>query len=226
MKFSKSDQSQQIFSFSTSVLIHALLLLGAYYCMLVQPMATAPATSYSVQLSKSAPSPKKSAPALPEANKAQQESPVRKKKHAAKPAPKRKPRASTTANKAKAKKKVADTKKPEEKKPQKKDVDRRSLYTNDTNQSVGAVLEIVGWTWDTVPQPQDDTEESGKIVFEITIDDLGEVVAVKTLEKTVSPVVEQIYKDALIALTFSRTADNASGTQNSTGKVTFILKAN
>lgn len=34
-----------------------------------------------------------------------------------------------------------------------------------------------------VPQPQDHTDEIGKIVFQITIDEFGEVIAVKPWKK-------------------------------------------
>jgi hypothetical protein len=86
------------------------------------------------------------------------------------------------------------------------------------------LLELAGWMWDTAPQPQDNTEESGKIVFQITIDEFGEVIAIRTLEKTISPLVEKIYKEALTSLTFSKTSDNLVYTPTSTGKVTFILQ--
>ncbi|MCU0317940.1 MAG: hypothetical protein MUC61_01180 [Amoebophilaceae bacterium] len=104
-------------------------------------------------------------------------------------------------------------------------IDERGLYKVHQGKQTGASLELVGWVWDAAPQPQDDTDEFGKIVFQITIDEFGEVIAVKTLEKTISPLVERIYKDALTALTFSKIADHPVYSSTSTGKVTFILQA-
>ncbi len=103
-------------------------------------------------------------------------------------------------------------------------IDERSLYKVHQGKQTGALLELAGWMWDTAPQPQDHTDESGKIVFQITIDDLGEVIAIKTLEKTVSPLVENIYKEALTTLNFSKTTDNIVYAPTFTGKVTFILQ--
>ena len=103
-------------------------------------------------------------------------------------------------------------------------IDERSLYKVHQDKQTGTLLELSGWIWDTVPQPQDDSDESGKIIFQITIDEFGEVIAVKTLEKTISPLVEKIYKEALTRLTFSKTADNLVYSSTSTGKVTFILQ--
>lgn len=103
-------------------------------------------------------------------------------------------------------------------------IDERSLYRVYQGKQTGALLELAGWMWDAAPQPQDHTDESGKIVFQITIDDLGEVIAIKTLEKTVSPLVENIYKEALTTLNFSKTTDNVVYAPTFTGKVTFIIQ--
>jgi periplasmic protein TonB len=103
-------------------------------------------------------------------------------------------------------------------------IDERSLYRAHQGKQTGALLELAGWMWDATPQPQDNTDESGKIVFQITVDDLGEVIAVKTLEKTVSPLVENIYKEALTTLSFSKTTDHAAYAPTCTGKITFMLQ--
>jgi hypothetical protein len=105
-----------------------------------------------------------------------------------------------------------------------KPIDERSLYKIYQGKQTGTLLELPGWMWDAVPHPQDNTDEIGKIVFQITIDELGEIIVVKTLEKTISPLVEKIYKDALTKLTFSKTTNNLAYTPTSTGKVTFILQ--
>jgi len=103
-------------------------------------------------------------------------------------------------------------------------IDERSLYKTHQNKQAGMLLELPGWIWDAVPQPQDDSDESGKIVFQITIDEFGEIIAVKTLEKTISPLVEAIYMAALTQLTFSKTDDTLDYAPTATGKVTFILQ--
>jgi hypothetical protein len=103
-------------------------------------------------------------------------------------------------------------------------IDERSLYRVHQGKQTGVLLELAGWKWDAAPQPQDNTDKYGKIVFKIIIDDLGEVIAIKTLEKTVSPLVENIYKEALTTLNFSKTADNIVYASTFTGKITFILQ--
>lgn len=104
-------------------------------------------------------------------------------------------------------------------------IDERGLYNRGKTRAkqTGAILELKGWEWDAVPNPNDTTEECGKIVFEIKVDQDGEIISIQTIEKTVTPMVEKIYADALRALTFSKTAETPSGI--STGKVTFVLVA-
>ncbi|CCM09968.1 Putative uncharacterized protein [Cardinium endosymbiont cEper1 of Encarsia pergandiella] len=102
-------------------------------------------------------------------------------------------------------------------------IDTRGLYHTGNPIQAGAMLELKGWEWDVVPNPRDKTEECGKIVFEIKVDQDGEIISIQTIEKTVTPIVEKIYADALLGLTFSKTAQTPSGI--STGKVTFVLVA-
>jgi outer membrane biosynthesis protein TonB len=89
----------------------------------------------------------------------------------------------------------------------------------------GQSLDMAGWDWDSKPEPNDNTTENGLIVFQITIDDEGEIIEIKTLNKTVSPVVENIYKSAVMDLTFSKTMDNRTAATTSTGKITFIIQS-
>jgi hypothetical protein len=89
----------------------------------------------------------------------------------------------------------------------------------------GPLLELTGWIWDFEPDPKDTSNENGRIVFEIKIDDMGEIIAVRTLEKTVSPSVERIYKSEVESLTFSPISSNTTPAPVSTGKITFIIRS-
>ena len=102
-------------------------------------------------------------------------------------------------------------------------VDSRALYGN-AGGGGGTSLQMSGWYWDAEPRPNDTSSESGKLVFQIVIDDKGNIIRVKTLETSVSPTVEKIYKDEVMKLTFSRTA-GASVAATSTGTITFTIKA-
>lgn len=103
-------------------------------------------------------------------------------------------------------------------------LDSRALYGSQGGGD-GASLDLAGWMWDFTPKPNDTSSESGRIVFQIKIDDQGEIISVRTLEKTVSPTVEKVYRQAVERLTFSKKADNAIPAPISTGTITFIIKS-
>lgn len=103
-------------------------------------------------------------------------------------------------------------------------LDARALYGKPGGGD-GASLQLAGWIWDFLPEPDDQSQENGRIVFEIVIDEQGELIAVKTIEKTVSPQVEKIYKSEVEKLTFSTTSDNTIPAPRSTGTITFIIRS-
>ncbi|MFC2126117.1 hypothetical protein ACFLU5_15040 [Bacteroidota bacterium] len=103
------------------------------------------------------------------------------------------------------------------------ELDARALYGTPGGGG-GASLDLAGWIWDYAPEPQDTSDEYGRIVFEIKVDDQGEVIGVRTLEKTVSPNVEKVYREEVESLTFSPTSANTVPASISTGRITFIIK--
>lgn len=108
-------------------------------------------------------------------------------------------------------------------------VDDRAIFKKSDTKSgnpgaKGPSLDFSGWMWEFEPEPNDQSQENGKIVFQVTVDEDGILINVKTLEKTISPALEQVYKDAVRELTFRRTAENRSTAAQSTGKITFIIQ--
>lgn len=105
-------------------------------------------------------------------------------------------------------------------------LDARALYGTPGGGGGGASLELSGWNWDYLPKPKDESQESGRLVFQITVDADGYVVGIRTLETTVSPAIEKIYRDEVSQLTFSPTRDNTRPAPTSTGRITFIIRNN
>ncbi len=103
-------------------------------------------------------------------------------------------------------------------------LDARALYGKPGGGG-GSALELTGWMWDFKPKPNDTSNENGRIVFEIKIDDQGEILSVRTLERSVSPAIEKIYRAEVEKLTFSKTSDNSIVAPVSTGKITFVIKS-
>ncbi|UII19210.1 hypothetical protein [Fulvivirga ligni] len=103
-------------------------------------------------------------------------------------------------------------------------LDSRALVGSTWDGS-GSSLSMTGWVWDSRPDPKDESSENGRIVFQIKIDDRGEILSITTLERSVSPDVEKKYRAAVQELTFSKTADNTIPAPMSTGTITFNIKS-
>ncbi|MEO9870961.1 hypothetical protein [Ekhidna sp.] len=107
------------------------------------------------------------------------------------------------------------------------ELDERAIYGSqgtNTGESEGANLALSGWVWDFKPKPDDQSDQSGKIVYKIVVDQDGYLVKIETVTSTVSPSVERKYRQAVEKLTFSKTADYKTANV-STGTITFIIKS-
>lgn len=77
-------------------------------------------------------------------------------------------------------------------------LDGKSLYGNPgSGGSGGASVSISGWNKKNLTLPKDNTSETGRIVFEVTVDSRGDVVSIVTKQSTVSPSVTDFYKSYL-----------------------------
>lgn len=107
------------------------------------------------------------------------------------------------------------------------EIDQRAIYGSqgtNTGDSEGANLALSGWIWDSKPKPDDTSDQSGKIVYRIVVDQDGYLIKIETITSTVSPSVELKYRQAVQKLTFSKTADYKTAS-TSTGTITFIIKS-
>jgi hypothetical protein len=102
-------------------------------------------------------------------------------------------------------------------------LDSKALYGKAGGGAGGSSLELSGWTWNEKPNPNVPNNESGRLVFEIKVDANGDIVSIKTLERSVSSAAEQICRRAVEKLTFNKTGANVP--EMSTGKITFLVRA-
>ncbi|MBB6460526.1 hypothetical protein [Flammeovirga kamogawensis] len=91
--------------------------------------------------------------------------------------------------------------------------------------SGGSALNMPGWNWIDPPNVVDDSHETGKIVFEIQVDDFGEVISVKTLFRSVTKQVVDKYKSAVEQLAFEPTSTEGVGSSITAGRITFIIRS-
>jgi hypothetical protein len=103
------------------------------------------------------------------------------------------------------------------------DINADALLGNGGGVGGGASLDMAGWVWDEKPVVNDNSAETGKIVFEVKIDDDGEVISVRNVYCTVSRGVAAAYEKAIYNLTFSPTVEGVARPAVSTGKITFVI---
>lgn len=89
----------------------------------------------------------------------------------------------------------------------------------------GAQLNMAGWRYDVSPKKDPYENESGRIVFRITIDANGEIESVNRIESTVSPQVEKWYRDQIYKTSFSRTSSKTAQDQGASGTITIIIRS-
>lgn len=106
-------------------------------------------------------------------------------------------------------------------------VDGKAMYGKPGNGGGGggngSSLEISGWEWDAEPSPTVPANESGRIVFEIKVDDGGDIISIKKLDGSVSAAAEQNCRKAIEKLTFTKIGANVPSI--STGRITFVIRS-
>ena len=104
------------------------------------------------------------------------------------------------------------------------ELDERALYGTQGGGG-GSSFNLEGWNWDWIPKPQDTSNENGRLVFEIKVNADGEIISVRTIERSVSPAIEKIYRSEVEKLTFSRKTSGGTPPPISTGTITFVIKS-
>ncbi|MBM3178459.1 MAG: hypothetical protein FJZ78_10690 [Bacteroidetes bacterium] len=106
-------------------------------------------------------------------------------------------------------------------------VDARALYGSPGEGGGGGGgtgLELAGWRWDREPRPRlPETEKNGKIVFEIEVDEEGQITKLVTIERGVSPAAEKICREEILSLNFVQIGNRAP--ERSKGRVTIVVKS-
>ncbi len=88
----------------------------------------------------------------------------------------------------------------------------------------GSQLDMSGWKWNKEPNPKDNSDQNGQIIFDIVVDENGEVVSVKAAERTVSPEIVKIYQAEVEKLSFYKISAGAAPSRSS-GRIIFYIKS-
>ena len=102
-------------------------------------------------------------------------------------------------------------------------VDAKNLYGK-PGEGSGGQLSMPGWKAN-IKAPKENSQEFGRIVFEIKVNDDGEVVNLRTIESTVSATVKNLYENEVYKASYMRSGPKPpNAPEYTTGRVTFILK--
>ena len=100
-------------------------------------------------------------------------------------------------------------------------INSKQFYGMPGGTSSGISLNMAGWGLGSRPQVSDDSDETGKIVFELKVDNRGDIISVRTKETTVSASVVEVYRRAVQKIRLVPKASSAPPI--STGTITFII---
>ncbi|MBN8826522.1 MULTISPECIES: hypothetical protein [unclassified Spirosoma] len=102
-------------------------------------------------------------------------------------------------------------------------INAKEFYGTPGGAATGVAFDVSGWSMASRPAVNDDSDETGKIVFKITVDGDGEIIRVQQQQSTVSPSVAEQYRKAVQRLRLRPKGGSTPPT--STGTITFIIKA-
>ncbi len=91
--------------------------------------------------------------------------------------------------------------------------------------SGGASVSISGWRNKNLTLPKDNSSQTGEIVFKVTVDDLGQVIAISRIRSTVSPSVENFYKDYITRNLSKSLIADGNPPPRSEGRITIVIKS-
>ena len=88
-------------------------------------------------------------------------------------------------------------------------------------------LDMAGWGWGNMPRPRDTSNENGKVVIKILVNEEGVVENATVVESTVSPHISKLYRDEVFKkATFVKKGAGSSSSGLVTGYITYIIKSN
>ena len=94
--------------------------------------------------------------------------------------------------------------------------------TGNSGASIGG---LSGWNKRKLSLPDDGSSETGKIVFKVTVDDSGDVVGISVVSSTVSPSVQNFYKNYIQQRLSSVLSPEGTPPARATGTITINIQS-
>ena len=99
-----------------------------------------------------------------------------------------------------------------------------AIYKGKPGGGDGGSLDLYGWEWDNIPKPNVPDNETGRVVFEIEVDENGDLIGYRKESGSVSAAAERACIAAIQRLTFTKKS-GAKVPPVSKGKITFVIRA-
>jgi periplasmic protein TonB len=104
-------------------------------------------------------------------------------------------------------------------------INAKEFYGKPGGASSGVALNVSGWAFGSNKLDKDESDESGKIIFQIRVDSDGSIVSARPLQTTVSPDVVEFYKRQVLRFKL-RPKGSVTPSDLSVGTLTVSISAN
>ena len=104
-------------------------------------------------------------------------------------------------------------------------INAKEFYGKPGGSKDGVALNVSGWAFGSNKLEKDDSDDSGKIIYQIRVDSDGNIVSARPLQQTVSPSVESHYRRQVLRFKL-RPKGSVTPSELSTGTLTISISAN
>lgn len=103
-------------------------------------------------------------------------------------------------------------------------INAKEFYGKPGGSKSGVALNVSGWAFGNNRLDKDDSDEDGKIIYQIRVDSDGNIVSARPLQQTVSPSVESFYRRQVMRFKL-RPKGSVTPSELSTGTLTISISA-
>jgi periplasmic protein TonB len=104
-------------------------------------------------------------------------------------------------------------------------INAKEFYGKPGGASSGVALNVSGWAFGSNKLDKDESDERGKIIFQIRVDSDGSIVSARPIQTTISPDVVEFYKRQVLRFKL-RPKGSVTPSELSTGTLTVSISAN
>lgn len=104
-------------------------------------------------------------------------------------------------------------------------INAKEFYGKPGGSKSGVALNVSGWSFGNNKLDKDDSDEGGKIIYQIRVDSDGNIVSARPMQQTVSPSVESFYRRQVMRFKL-RPKGSVTPSELAVGTLTISISAN